>query len=174
LIEHIYFRVEKRIHQITFKMMELLFLILILSTGTLLGNEFSIGVFIHPALSGTDDERFLPAIQVFARLFGKIMPFWMAATLLMHLILLIVTWSWPALSTVVLLGATLVWVIIIIFSVVGPVPINNRVKAWDIRHLPPDWRGQRRRWDHLNAIRVVMIVTAFLALVGSYRTLGWR
>ena len=26
-------------------------------------------------------ERFLPAIQVFAALFGKIMPFWMAAKL---------------------------------------------------------------------------------------------
>jgi hypothetical protein len=29
-----------------------------------------------------------------------------------------------------LLVATLLWLIIIIFSVVGPVPINNRVKAW--------------------------------------------
>jgi hypothetical protein len=152
----------------------MLFLILVVSTGTLLGNEFSIGFLIHPALSRTDDERFLPAIQVFAKLFGKIMPFWMAATSLLHLVLLVVTWNWPAISTVLLLVATLLWLIIIIFSVVGPVPINNRVKAWDIQNLPSDWREQRRRWDQLNAIRVVMIVAAFLALVGSYRTLGWR
>ena len=51
--------------------MEVLFLILILSTGTLLGNEFSVGAFIHPALSRDGDERFLPAIQVFARLFKR-------------------------------------------------------------------------------------------------------
>jgi hypothetical protein len=154
--------------------MDVLFLILVVSTGTLLGNEFSIGFLIHPALSRTDDERFLPAIQVFAKLFGKIMPFWMAATSLLHLVLLVVTWNWPAISTLLLLVATLLWLIIIIFSVVGPVPINNRVKAWDIQNLPSDWREQRRRWDQLNAIRVVMIVAAFLALVGSYRTLGWR
>jgi hypothetical protein len=59
--------------------MDVLFLILIVSTGAVLGNEFSTGFLIHPALSRTDDERFLPAIQVFAQLFGKIMPFWMAA-----------------------------------------------------------------------------------------------
>lgn len=153
--------------------MDVLFLILVVSTGTILGNEFSIGFLIHPALSRTDDERFLPAIQVFAKLFGKIMPFWMVATALLHLVLLVVTWNWPVISTVLLLLATLLWLIICIFSVVGPVPINNRVKAWDIQTLPPDWREQRRRWDQLNAIRVVMIAAAFLALVGSYRTLGW-
>ena len=154
--------------------MDVLFLILIVSTGTILGNEFSIGFLIHPALSRTDAERFLPAIQVFAKLFGTIMPFWMVGTTLLHLVLLVVMWNWPAISTVLLLVATLLWLIICIFSVVGPVPINNRVKAWDIRNLPSDWREQRRRWDQLNAIRVVMIAAAFVALVGSYRTLGWH
>ena len=154
--------------------MDVLFLILVVSTGTILGNEFSIGFLIHPALSRTDDERFLPAIQVFAKLFGKIMPFWMAGTALLHLVLLVVIWHWPAISTVLLLVATLLWLIIIIFSLVGPVPINNRVKDWDLRNLPPDWREQRRRWDQFNAIRVVIIAAAFVALVGSYRTLGWH
>jgi hypothetical protein len=154
--------------------MDMLFLILVVSTGTILGNEFSIGFLIHPALSRTDAEHFLPAIQVFAKLFGKIMPFWMAGTALLHLVLLVVMWHWPAISTVLLLVATLLWLIIIIFSLVGPVPVNNRVKAWDLRNLPPDWRKQRRRWDHLNAIRVVIIAAAFVVLVGSYRTLGWH
>jgi hypothetical protein len=94
----------------------------------------------------------------------------MPATLLLHLMLLGLTWHWPALATVLLLGATLLWVVIIVFSVVGPVPINNRVKAWEIQKLPPDWQEQRRRWDRLHAIRVVMIALAFLALVLSYKT----
>ena len=146
--------------------------LLVLSTAALLGNEFSVGAFIHPPLSARDDERFLPAIQIFARLFGKIMPFWMAGTLLLHLILLVLTWRWAALSTTLLLVATLLWVAIVVFSLVGPVPINNQVIAWDIQHLPADWRQLRRRWDQLHAIRVVMIACAFLALVVSYRTLG--
>jgi len=150
---------------------QLLFVILILSTAALLGNEFSIGVFIHPVLARTDHERFLQVIQVFAALFGKVMPFWMAATLVLHLALLGFSWHWPALSTVLLTAATLLWVAIIIFSIVGPVPINNRVKAWDLRQLPTDWREQRQRWDRLNAARVILIAVAFLALVLSYRTL---
>ncbi len=135
----------------------------------LLGNEFSISAFIHPALSRTQHESFLPAIQVFAALFGKIMPFWMAATLLLHLILLGLAWHWPALPTLLLLTATLLWFAIILFSVFGPVPINNQVIAWDVRQLPPDWQAKRRRWDRLNAIRVVMIASAFLALILSHK-----
>ena len=50
------------------------FLILIVSTALLLGNEFSIGFFIHPSLDRANDRNFLPAVQVFARFFGKIMP----------------------------------------------------------------------------------------------------
>jgi hypothetical protein len=152
-------------------MVQILFLILILSTGTLLGNELSIGLFIHPVLARTDHERFLPAIQVFAALFGNVMPFWMAATLVLHLVLLGFSWNWPAASTVLLASATLLWVAIIIFSLIGPVPINNRVKAWDLRQLPGDWREQRRRWDRLHAARVILIALAFLALVLSYRAL---
>ena len=151
-----------------------MFLILILSTATLLGNEFSVAVFIHPSLSRAHHERFLPAIQVFAALFGKIMPFWMAATVLLHLILLGLTWNWLAPHTVLLLAATLLWFAIIVFSLVGPVPINDRVKAWDTQKLPPDWQEQRRRWDRLNGIRVVMIALAFLALILSYKTLAMK
>jgi hypothetical protein len=70
-----------------------------------------------------------------------------------------------------LLTATLLWFVIIIFSIFGPVPINNRVKTWDLSNLPPDWREQRQHWDLLNGIRVAMIAAAFLALVASYKNL---
>src|SRR5262249_17866380 len=114
-------------------------------------------------------KEFLPAIQTFARFFGKIMPVWMAATLLLHLILLWLTWRWPANQTMYLVCAVFLWIIIILFSVVGPVPINNRIKAWDIAHLPKDWEIQRLRWDTLNAVRVFLIALAFLALLAGFK-----
>ena len=95
----------------------------------------------------------------------------MAATLLLHLVLVSLTWHWPASHTVFLVCAVIFWIIIIVFSVIGPVPINNRVKAWDIARLPDDWEAQRRRWDALNAIRVILIGLAFVALLLSFKTL---
>jgi hypothetical protein len=147
------------------------FLILIVSTALILGNEFSVGFFIHPSLARDDHRAFLPAIQVFARFFGKIMPIWMSGTLLLHLLLLWLTWRWPADHTVLLVFAVFLWIIIIVFSVIGPVPINDRVKAWDTAQLPDDWEAHRRRWDRLNAIRVVLIGLAFVALLLSFRVL---
>ena len=151
--------------------MEALFLILTCSTALILGNEFSIATFIHPGLSGANHKAFLPAIQVFAQLFGKIMPFWMGATGLLHLILLWLTWHWPGAGSAWLLLATILWVAIIVFSLLGPVPINDRVKGWKLNNLPADWESQRQRWDHLNAIRVAMILVAFVALLLSFKDL---
>ena len=152
--------------------MDVLFLILICSTALILGNEFSIAVFIHPSLSRANHLNFLPAIQVFAKLFGNVMPFWMGGTVLAHLIVLWITWHWPAAHSLWLLLASLLWIAIVLFSLMGPVPINDRVKGWDVTKLPPDWENQRRRWDELNAIRVVLIVIAFISLLLSYKSLG--
>jgi Domain of unknown function (DUF1772) len=148
-----------------------LFLILIISTALVFGNEFSVGFFIHRSLARADHRAFLPAIQVFARFFGTIMPIWMPATLIFHLLLVWLTWRWPASHTMLLVCATVLWMVIIVFSLLGPVPINDRVKAWDIGRLPDDWETQRRRWDALNAIRVLLIGLAFVALLLSFRTL---
>jgi hypothetical protein len=147
------------------------FLVLIISTALVFGNEFSVGFFIHRSLARADHRAFLPAIQVFARFFGKIMPIWMPATLILHLLLLWLTWRWPASHTMFLLSAAILWVIIIVFSVLGPVPINDRVKVWNIDRLPDDWEVQRRQWDALNAIRVFLIALAFVALLLSFRVL---
>jgi hypothetical protein len=152
-------------------MISALFLLVIVSTALLFGNEFSVGFFVHPSLTRADHRAFLPAIQVFARLFGKVMPVWMPLTLALHLFLLWLTWRWPASHTLFLISAVTLWIIIIVFSLVGPVPINDQVKAWELAHLPEDWEAKRRRWDVQNAARVVLIGLAFIALVLSFRTL---
>jgi hypothetical protein len=151
-------------------MISAFFLLLILSTALLFGNEFSVGFIVHPSLSREDHRGFLTAIQVFARCFGRIMPIWMAGTLFLHLLLLWTTWQWPTHHTVCLASAVILWIIIIVFSVIGPVPINNRVKTWDLAHLPENWEAERRRWDGLNAIRVVLIGLAFVGLLLAFRT----
>ncbi len=152
-------------------MQSVLYVVVIVSTALLFGNEFSIGFFIHPSLGRSDHRGFLPAIQVFARFFGTIMPIWMPLTLVLHLLLLCLTWHWPESQTLFLLAATVLWTIIIVFSVLGPVPINNEVISWNPGRLPDDWEQKRRRWDALNAARVLLIGAAFVALILAYRAL---
>ena len=145
------------------------FLVVIVSTALLLGNEFSVGAFLHPVLAQKNHREFLPVIQIFASFFGTVMPFWMGITLCAHLVLLVTTWGSPWLSTFLLLAACLLWVGILVFSLIGPVPINNRIKAWDPNALPADWEAQRQRWDYLNAIRIVLLGIAFVCLVLAYK-----
>src|SRR5580704_6155164 len=94
-------------------MISAFYFILILSTAVLFGSEFSVGFFIHPSLARADHRAFLAAIQVFARFFGQIMPIWMTLTLLLHLLLLWLTWRWPAYHTLLLVAAATLWIIVI-------------------------------------------------------------
>ena len=149
-------------------MISAFFLILIISTALLFGNEFSIGFFIHPSLARADHRAFLPAIQVFAGLFGKIMPIWMPATLLLHLLLLWLTWRWPANHTVFLISAVILWIISIVLAVSatsgylfkdrtvqpelsGEAPETSRRTPGSLQRLPQKARSERSFLQRISA-----------------------
>ena len=111
-----------------------------------MGNEFSIAFFIHPSLTQSDHKAFIPAIQLFARLLGRIMPFWMAGTLAAHLALALLFWSSQHAASLFTLYASGVWLFICIFGVIFPVPINNRVGRWNPSALPENWESERKLW----------------------------
>ncbi|RYZ77250.1 MAG: DUF1772 domain-containing protein [Proteobacteria bacterium] len=46
----------------------------------------------------------------------------------------------------------------LLFSFVGPVPINNRIAAWNLNALPANWKSECTRWNTLHAIRTVMLL----------------
>ena len=153
-------------------MIEIVYIVLITSTALLMGNEFSIAFFIHPSLTQSDHKAFIPAIQVFARLLGRIMPFWMAGTLAAHLALALFFWASQHAASLFTLYASGVWLFICIFSVIFPVPINNRVGRWNPSALPENWESERKLWDTYNTIRVAFIVLAFVFLVIAFRRLA--
>jgi hypothetical protein len=55
----------------------------------------------------------------------------------------------------------------VIFSLAGPVPINNRIIKWTPQALPEDWKAQERRWDLYHWLRTSALVAAFTILVLS-------
>jgi len=55
----------------------------------------------------------------------------------------------------------------VVFSLVGPVPINNRITKWTASTVPTDWKVQERRWDQYHWFRTCGLIVAFAILTVS-------
>ena len=130
--------------------------------GTLTGNELAVGGFVHPALSRLPDEQYAASTQALARIYGKVGPIWYAAAM----IILTVAAARAAperYGRALRIISGVIAAASIIFTVARLVPINNRVAAWELSELPPDWKSDRAEWDKLHAIRILMLLASFSA-----------
>ncbi len=135
--------------------------------GTMTGNELAVALIVHPRISRLDDATHLRTAQTLARALGIVMPFWYALTFLLSLTLtLIVHTAWTA-SRWLALAATALYLLIILYSILLPVPINNQIARCQPDAPPANWRALRRRWDTLHAIRVVFLLISLIFLVTS-------
>ena len=133
--------------------------------GLMCGSELNIAAFAHPTLHRQPLEAHIPVRAAFARLFGQVMPFWMATSTLLNLLLLLPFEHLGVLAGHLAAIAFAVQVAAILFSLVGPVPINNRTKLWTPTNLPSNWKAQERRWDLYHWIRTCGLIVAFILLV---------
>jgi uncharacterized membrane protein len=139
----------------------------VLVLGLMCGSELNIAAFAHPALSRHPLDVHIGMRSTLAALLGRVMPFWMAGSTLLNLLLLLpfehltaAAWRLAAISFALQAAAVL-------FSLAGLVPINNRIAKWTPESLPGDWREQARRWDLYHWIRTANLVGAFAILVLS-------
>jgi hypothetical protein len=139
----------------------------VLVLGLMTGSELNVAAFAHPAFNRQSLEVHVPMRSWFARLFGRVMPFWMSASTLLNLLLLLPfehlnnsAWRLAAI-------AFAIQALAVVFSLAGPVPINNRIAKWTIGSLPNNWRALEYRWDTYHWIRTFGLVVAFLMLVLS-------
>ena len=145
-------------------MHEIIEVVAVLVVTILTGVELSIALFVHPVLFRSEDAAHAQAAKLLARVLGTVMPFWYAGALLSAVAVVMSrsygtgSW-WAGLSSACLLAGS------IVYSLAGPVPINNRTAALQLHALPSDWKQDRRRWDRLHAIRVVVLVAASALLV---------
>ena len=142
-------------------------LLAVLVLGLMCGSELSVAAFAHPTLNGQPLEVHIPVRSSFAVLFGHVMPFWMAGSALLNLLLLLPfehlnrsAWHLAAIALAIQAFA-------VVFSLVGPVPINSRIAKWKPASLPNDWRAQERRWDLYHWLRTCGLIVAFAVLVLS-------
>jgi Anthrone oxygenase len=142
-------------------------LLAVLVLGLMCGSELNVAAFAHPTLSEQPLEVHIPVRSSFAALFGHVMPFWMAGSALLNLLLLLPfehlnqsAWRLAAI-------AFAIQALAVAFSLAGPVPINGRIAKWMPASLPNDWRAQEHRWDLYHWVRTCGLILGFALLVLS-------
>jgi hypothetical protein len=135
--------------------------------GLMCGSELNVAAFGHPTLNRQPLDVHIPMRASFATLFGRVMPFWMATSTLLNLLLLLPFEHLGVLAGHLTQIAFAIQVFAILFSLSGPVPINNRIRLWTTANLPQDWKAQERRWDLYHWIRTCALIVAFTLLVVS-------
>jgi uncharacterized membrane protein len=142
-------------------------LVALVVLGLMCGSELNVAVFSHPVLKRQPMETHVLVRSSLAVLLGRVMPFWMAGSTLLNLLLLLPfvglnksAWRFA----VIAFG---IQVLAVVFSLVGPVPINNRISKWTPNSLPEDWSEQEHRWDIYHFLRTCGLIVAFAILAVS-------
>jgi Domain of unknown function (DUF1772) len=133
--------------------------------GFMVGNELSVAAFLHPSLRRLPDNMHARVRRDFAALFGRVMPFWYVSVALLSITLAWMGPSFGSTSGRLLLAAAILWLVAIVYTLILPAPLNSRIAKWQLESLPVDWKAQSKRWDTFHAIRMFMLVAAFLCLV---------
>src|SRR5215210_7547505 len=132
--------------------------------GLLVGNEVGTKVAVHPALEGLSTTERIRAEQEVTRRYGEIMPLWMLSVIVSCLPVVALSRGTHAFLPTA--AGTACFVGMLVSTLIGNVPINNRVLE-----LSPETEGEefaelRERWDRLHTLRVVLNVAglAFLCV----------
>jgi uncharacterized membrane protein len=131
--------------------------------GIMVGVEFCVAVFINPILLRLTAGTALEIGPHFARVLGRVMPFWYITSLIFTAGLAAASWGTPTSGFAV--AAALLLVVSVVMSVSLLVPINNRSKDWTAEKHPDDWRDQQRRWHGLHYGRVAIIMAALVLIL---------
>jgi hypothetical protein len=83
--------------------------------------------------------------SLFAALFGRVMPFWMVGSTILTLMLLLPFEHLAGNAWWLAMIAFAIQAVASVGSLLGPVPINNRIIKWTSSSLPPDWKAQVHR-----------------------------
>ena len=130
----------------------------LLLAALLVGNEFGTLAAVHPALGKLATPERIRAEQEVTRRYAKIMPFWMLSVIASCLSVLALTLDRRSDAFFSTLAGTACFVAMLISTLVGNMPINNRVLELSLEKDSEEFLRLRERWDRLHAFRVLMNV----------------
>jgi uncharacterized membrane protein len=143
--------------------MSLLDVVVVICVGLLIGTEFSVSVFVNPVLRKLEDHIQGRLISLFAARLGRAMPFWYLLSLLLLILEAIIRHREPAVRLI--LAASIIWVLVIIFTVLVLVPINNRMMRLDPGSFPEKAQQEHKRWERFHRLRVAALTAALVCFL---------
>jgi Domain of unknown function (DUF1772) len=142
-------------------------LLAVVVLGLMCGSELCVAAFAHPTLNPQPLDTHIRVRSTLAALLGRVMPFWFAASTVLNLLLLLPFAHLPRLAWRFAAIALATQIFCVVFSLVAPVPINNRIAKWAVQSLPQDWKKQERLWDTYHWFRTCLLIGAFVVLAIS-------
>lgn len=100
--------------------------------GLMVGNELAVAAFVHPQLCTLDDKVHLASAQALARIYGRVMPFWYALTVVLTISIAFLLRQTGSLSFGLAVTSAVFWLVSILLTVIRLVPINDQVSDWDL------------------------------------------
>ena len=137
-----------------------------LSLGLLIGTELAVSAFINPILRRLDDRSRFALIQSFAARLGATMPFWYVLSFVLLLVETVLLRHTAQIS--LLIAASALWALVIVFTLLFLVPINNRMIHPASATLEQSLR-EHDRWDLLHRVRVLALTAAMVAFLVAIR-----
>ncbi len=138
----------------------------LLLAGLLAGNEFGTWSAVHPALGRLPARERIRAEQEVTRRYARIMPFWMSSVIASCLLVLALIRARRSAAFFFALAGTACFVAMLLSTLLGNVPINNRLLELSPENDFEEFLRLRERWDRLHAFRVLLNVAGlgFLCL----------
>jgi uncharacterized membrane protein len=93
------------------------------------------------------------------------MPFWYAIGFSLILAEAVIAWRQSGILPIWFAASSILWMLVIVYTITTLVPINNRIASWETSTPPADWKTYRSRWDLLHRWRVAVLTIAFALLV---------
>jgi hypothetical protein len=134
--------------------------------GLLAGNELGTKVAIHPSLERLSTPERIRAEQEVTRRYAAIMPLWMSSVIVSCVPVLALSRGTRAFLPT--LAGTACFVGMLASTLIGNVPINNRVLEMFPETDGEEFVELRDRWDRLHTLRVALNVLGLgLLCVGA-------
>jgi uncharacterized membrane protein len=138
--------------------------ILTLLSVALIASGWMMGSFlVVPAQKELSASEYTAVEQANTKFGSKYYPVVMGVSVILLTTLLVLTWRSG--HSVVLIGASLVFVVAgVAFTAARMMPINREVDTWSVQSPPSDWQSTRDAWHMNHRIRTALAVTAFVLL----------